>query len=188
MRLRDPGPSRALLAAWLLAAFWLSAVTDARVLGAASVLAIAVFHGGAGARLVRVAVWVLPLTLGATLATAAFERILGLPPAGWEPLLALNLRAALLAFLALSVLARASLLRALEPWPWASRVLVVVLAQIHALRLVATESRLGLRSRLPRRPGAREVVRGAGGITGALLVLSSRNARDAADALRSRGF
>jgi hypothetical protein len=32
------------------------------------------------------------------------------------------------------------------------------------------------------------VVRGAGTITGTLLVLSGRNARDVADALRARGF
>ena len=59
------------------------------------------------------------------------------PGAGWEPLVALNLRAVLLAFLALAVLARVDVLRALAPWPWATRLLVVVLAQIHALRLLA---------------------------------------------------
>jgi cobalt/nickel transport system permease protein len=67
-------------------------------------------------------------------------------------------------------------------------VLVVALAQIHALRLLATDSLLGLRSRMVRRPRPREVVRGAGTITGTLLVLSGRNARDVADALRARGF
>jgi cobalt/nickel transport system permease protein len=65
---------------------------------------------------------------------------------------------------------------------------VVALAQIHALRLLAVDARLGLRSRLLRRPRTGEVVRGAGAITGTLVVLSARNARDVADALRARGF
>jgi cobalt/nickel transport system permease protein len=33
-----------------------------------------------------------------------------------------------------------------------------------------------------------DILRGAGGITGALFTLSSRNARDISDAMRSRGF
>ncbi len=131
---------------------------------------------------------VLPLSLGACAAGLAFDRLAGRPAAGFGPLLALNLRGVLLAFLALAVLARADVLRALAPWPWATRLLVVTLAQVHALRLLVRESRLGLRSRLPRRPRTREVVRGAGAITGTLLVLSGRNARDVADALRARGF
>jgi cobalt/nickel transport system permease protein len=64
----------------------------------------------------------------------------------------------------------------------------LALAQIHALRLLATESALGLRSRMPRKPGAVDLVRGAGGITGALFGLATRNARDISDAMRSRGF
>jgi cobalt/nickel transport system permease protein len=185
---RDPARGRALLACWLVAAFALSAVTDARVLAAAAALALALFARGARAHLARVARLVLPLTAGASLASWGFDRLAGRPGAGLEPLLALNLRAALLAFLTFAVLARVDVLRAAERWPWASRALVVALAQIHALRLLATDSLLGLRSRLPRRPRAREVVRGAGTITATLLVLSGRNARDVADALRSRGF
>lgn len=184
----DPRRGRALLAAWLAAAFALSAVTDVRVLAAAALLALALFRRGALRHLGRVLRLVVPLTAGASLATVAFERLAGRPATPWEAHLALNLRAALLAFLALAVLARVDVLRAVERWPWATRVLVVVLAQVHALRLLATDSLLGLRSRLPRRPRAREVVRGAGTITGTLLVLSGRNARDVADALRARGF
>ena len=86
------------------------------------------------------------------------------------------------------VLARVDLFRALEHWPTLTRLLVVTLAQIHALRLLATESRLGLRSRMPRKPGTVDVLRGAGGVTGALFSLSMRNARDISDAMRSRGF
>lgn len=185
---RDPARGRALLAGWIAAAFALSAVTDWRVLAAAAALALALFARGAGVHLARVARLVVPLTAGASLATWGFERLAGRPGPGPGPLLALNLRAALLAFLGFAVLARVDVLRAVERWPWASRVLVVVLAQIHALRLLATDSLLGLRSRLPRRPRAAEVVRGAGTITATLLVLSGRNARDVADALRSRGF
>jgi cobalt/nickel transport system permease protein len=185
---RDPRRDRALLAGALAAAFALSAVTDWRALAAAAAVTLALLARGARAHLRRVARLVLPLSLGASLATVAFDRLAGRAGSGWEPLLALNLRAALIAFLVFAVLARVDLLRALAPWPWAMRLLVLALAQIHALRLLATDSLLGLRSRLPRRPGAREVVRGAGTLTGTLLVLSGRNARDIADALRSRGF
>lgn len=185
---RDPFRARALLAAWLAASFALSAATDWRVLAAASAAALALLARGAGRHLWRVARAVLPLSLGASLLAWGLERLAGRPGPSWEALLALNLRAALLAFLALAVLARVDVLAAAERWPWATRVLVVVLAQIHALRLLATDSLLGLRSRLPRRPGAREVVRSAGPITGTLLVLSGRNARDVADALKARGF
>ncbi len=187
MPLRDPRLSRAALAAWIAASFALSAATDPLVLSAALAAAVALFRAGALRRLRTVAIAVLPLSVGASLASWAVERWAGrAPDAG--ALLALNLRAALLAFLALSVLGRVSLLRALGPWPLASRVLVVTLAQIHALRLLATDSLLGLRSRLPRRPRTGEVVRGAGAITAGLLAISGRNARDVGDALRARGF
>jgi cobalt/nickel transport system permease protein len=184
----DPRQGRALLSAWLAAAFALSAVTDWRVLAAAAAVALLLLARGAGRHLARVARIVLPLSLGASAAGWAFDRLAGRPGPGWDALLALNLRAALLAFLSLAVLARVDVLRAAAPWPWATRLLVVSLAQIHALRLLAVDSRLGLRSRLVRRPRTREVVRGAGAITGTLVVLSSRNARDVADALRARGF
>jgi cobalt/nickel transport system permease protein len=185
---RDPRRARAALAAWLLATFALSAVTDWRVLAAASALALALLARGAGAHVRRVGRVVLPLSLGASLAAWAIDRLAGRAGPGWDAFAALNLRAALLAFLALAVLARVDVLAAADRWPWATRVLVVVLAQIHALRLLATDSLLGLRSRLPHRPRAREVVRGAGPITATLLVLSGRNARDVADALKARGF
>jgi len=77
---------------------------------------------------------------------------------------------------------------ALAPWPTLSRLLVVTLAQIHSLRLLARESWLGLRSRLPRKPSAIDGLRNAGGVTATMLTLSARNARDVSDALRSRGF
>ena len=185
---RDPRRARAVLAAWLAASFALSAVTDWRVLAVASAAALALLARGAAAHLRRVARLVLPLSLGASLLALGLDQLAARPGPGWDALLALNLRAALLAFLALAVLARVDVLAAAERWPWATRVLVVVLAQIHALRLLATDSLLGLRSRLPRRPRAREVVRSAGPITGTLLVLSGRNARDVADALKARGF
>lgn len=184
----DPRRDRLALAAWLAASFALSAVTDWRVLAGAAAASVALLPRGAGRHLARVARLVLPLSIGASAAGALFDRLAGRPGAGLEALVALNLRAALLAFLALAVLARVRVLAALAPWPWAARLAVVALAQIHALRLLAVESRLGLRSRLVRRPRTAEVVRGAGAITGTLVVLSSRNARDVADALRARGF
>lgn len=187
MRARDPGPSCALLAGWLAASFALSAVTDWRVLAAALAAALALFRAGAGAHLRRVARLVLPLSALASGAGLAFDRLAGRSGPGLDAVAALNLRAVLLAFLALAVLSRVDVLRALARWPSATRLLAVALGEIHALRLLASESRLGLRSRLPRRPRTGEVIRGAGAITGTLLVLSARNARDVADALRARG-
>jgi cobalt/nickel transport system permease protein len=184
----DPRRDRALLASWLIAAFAISAVTDLRALGLASVAAALVFRAGslrAGGRVLRS---VVPVTAGLALASWAWLWALGGAPPDPAPYAALALRAILIAFVGFSVLARVDLLRALAPWPTATRLLVVTLAQVHALRMLVVESRLGLRSRLLRKPGALDVVRGAGGITGALFTLQARNARDIADALRARGF
>jgi cobalt/nickel transport system permease protein len=101
---------------------------------------------------------------------------------------ALALRTTLIAFTSFAVLARVDLLAALQPWPGLMRLLVIILGQVHALRLLVTESLLGLRSRLPRKPRALDAVRGAGGITATLLTLATKNARDISDAMRSRGF
>jgi cobalt/nickel transport system permease protein len=179
---------RALLAGWLVAAFAVSSVTGVAALAALWLAALALLRRGAARALRRVAIAVLPLSAGLSLASIAWARALGgaWPPPG--PFVAVTLRAALVAFLSFSVLARVNLPRALAPYPTPSRLLAVTLSQIHALRLVAAESLLGLRSRLVRKPRARDVVRGAGTITATLLTLSMRNARDVADAMRSRGF
>jgi cobalt/nickel transport system permease protein len=131
---------------------------------------------------------VVPLTVGLSLASWAWLRLVAPRPPELGPFLALGIRTVLVAFLTFAVLERVDLFRALAPWPTATRLLSVTLAQIHALRLLATESLLGLRSRLPRRPRTLDVIRGAGGITGAVFTLSARNARDTSDAMRSRGF
>jgi cobalt/nickel transport system permease protein len=184
----EPRRSQALLAGGGAAAFALSAVTDPRLLAAAAAVAVAVFPRGFARTARRVAVSVLPVTLGLALASIAFARAVEgrwPDPAPW---IALVLRASVITYVTLSVVRRADLFRALGPLPTATRLLVLTLAQAHALRLLATESLLGLRSRMPRRPGALDVLRGAGGVTAALLTLTLRNARDVADAMRSRGF
>jgi cobalt/nickel transport system permease protein len=185
---RDPRRDRALLAAWLVAVFAASAVSAPAILVASFAAALVVLRHGALRALGRVTRSVLPITAGLALVSTVWLRALG---GAWPPLapfVALALRATLIAFLTFSVLARVNLPRALAPYPTPSRLLAVTLAQIHALRLLATESVLGLRSRLVRKPGALDVVRGAGGITGTLFTLSMRNARDVSDAMRSRGF
>jgi cobalt/nickel transport system permease protein len=187
VRARDPGASRALLAAWLAASFALSAVADWRVLAAALAAALLLFRGGAAAHMKKVLRLALPLSALASAAGLAFDLLAGPGAPRLAAAAALNLRTVLLAFLALAVLSRADVLGALARWPTATRLLAVALGEIHALRLLASESRLGLRSRLPRRPRTAEVIRGAGTITGTLLVLSGRNARDVSDALRARG-
>jgi cobalt/nickel transport system permease protein len=183
----EPRRSRAILAAWAVAIFALSAAGDLLLLGAASVAAILLFRRGALRVLRRVFLSVAPAALGLSLASFAWLSWTGAhPPAA--PFAALFLRAVLIAFVTLSVLDRVDLLGAAAPFPTLSRLLVLCLAQIHALRLLATESAQGLRSRLPRRPGTRDVVRGSGAVTVALLSLSVRNAREVGEAMRARGF
>ncbi len=183
----EPGRSRALLALWLATAFAVSAVTDPAALGVAWGAALLLLRRGAGRHLWRALLLAAPLSAAAALAAWLWARLLGFPPPEGGALLGMALRPPLLAFLGLSVLARLDLFRALEPWPGATRLLAVALGQIHALRLLAEESGLGLRSRLPGRPRVGQVLRGAGTITGTLLTLAVRNARDVTDALRSRG-
>jgi cobalt/nickel transport system permease protein len=180
--------SQALLAGWLVAAFAISAITDVRLLAAASLGAMLVFRHGLIGTLRRVLFSVVPVTAALSVASWAWLRFLSGQAPEPAPFLALGLRACLIAFSTFAVLARVNLFHAVAPWPTLTRLLVVTLAQIHALRLLATESRLGLRSRLLRKPGVLDVVRGAGGITGALFTLSARNAQDVSDAMRSRGF
>jgi cobalt/nickel transport system permease protein len=187
LTLREPRRSQLLLLGGVVAAFVLSAATDPRVLGAAWAASLVAFHRGALRSLRRVAVVVLPPVLALTLGSWAWIWLLG-TAAPARPFAALALRTLLIAFVTFSVLARADLLRALAPFPVLSRLLVLCLAQIHALRRVLTESREGLRSRMARRPGTGETIRNAGGVTATLLTLSTRNARDTADAMRSRGF
>ncbi|HSN14507.1 MAG TPA: hypothetical protein VLT61_07725 [Anaeromyxobacteraceae bacterium] len=186
MRSRDPRVDRLLLGGWLVAAFAASSVTDWRLLAGALLAALLVSVRGPWP-VRRTLVTVLPLSAGLSLASWGWLRLLGArPPIG--PFAALVLRTVLIAFVGFAVLARVDLLRALAPWPLASRLLVVTLAQIHALRRLRTESLLGLRSRLARRPGPIDVARSAGVVTATLFGVASRNAQDVADAIRSRGF
>lgn len=187
-RRADPRRDRWLLGAWLAAAFAASAVRAPAVLAGAWLVAMALLWRGLPRALGRTLRSVVPVTVGLAVASALWLRLL---QGGWPPLApfaALALRAGLIGFLGFSVLARVDLLRALQPWPVPARLLTVTLAQIHALRLLATASRDGLRSRLPRRPGALDVVRNAGGLTATLVALAARNARDISDAMRARGF
>lgn len=184
----DPRSSRALLALWAVAVFAISALSDPMALGAVAAAAALVFHSSLARTARRVVRSVVPVTAALSLASWAWLRLVTGRAPDPAPFLALGLRTFVIAFVTFAVLARVDLLRALAPWPTLTRLLVVTLAQIHALRLLATESLLGLRSRMPRKPGTIDVLHGAGGITGALFTLSARNARDISDAMRSRGF
>jgi cobalt/nickel transport system permease protein len=187
-RWTDPRASRALLAAWLAGVFAISAVTDVRALASGGILAALLFRRGLGRNLRRTARSVVPISVGSSAVSWAFlYAARGAPPAV-EPFAALVLRTGIIAFLTFAILDRANLFRAFEPWPTVTRLFVITLAQIHALRLLATDSLQGLRSRLARKPGARDVVCGAGGITAAMFTLSTRNAREISEAMRSRGF
>jgi cobalt/nickel transport system permease protein len=130
----------------------------------------------------------VPLCLAILLLTWVHARLVLHVSPDLHAYAALALRTALIAFSTFAVLGAVDLMGALAPWPTLSRLLVVTLAQVHSLRLLARESWLGLRSRLPRKPSAIDGLRNAGGVTATMLTLSARNARDVSDALRSRGF
>lgn len=182
----DPRRSRVLLAAGGAALFALSALTRPEWIVAAWGVCLLVYRRGAGAALRRVLRTVVPLA-GVTVTVSWLWLYLVSPTApAWEPFAALGLRVTLLSFVAFSTLARVDLPGALAPWPDASRVLVIALSQIHALRLLVVESAAGLKSRLIRRPRFGDALRGAGGLTATLFTLGTRNARDTAEALRSR--
>lgn len=183
-----PSRSRVLLAAAVVAVFAVSALRDLRGLAVCSVVAVVLFRRGFASTLRRVLLSVVPVTLALSLVSCLWLRLVTGAWPDFTPFAALALRAGLIAFVTFAVLDRVDLLRAVAPFPALSRLLVITLAQIHALRLVATDSLEGLKSRLPRKPGALDVVRGAGGITAALFTLSLRNARETSDAMRSRGF
>lgn len=180
--------ARGVLSVWLIGCFAFSAVSNLAVLGAA-LLAVAVLLPRQALRAARRTLLVaVPLVFGVLLLTWLHARfVLGQVP-DLHAYAALLLRAALLGFATFSVLAAVDLWSALAGWPTLTRLLVVSLAQIHALRLLARESWLGLQSRLPRKPRARDGLANAGGITATMLTLANRNARDIADAMRSRGF
>jgi cobalt/nickel transport system permease protein len=184
----DPRADRRLLAAWLVAIFTLSSVHDLRWLGGAGLVSLLLFRRGLARTLGRVMRSVVPVTVGLSGASLVWVRLV---TGDWPPLApfaSLALRAAVIGFLTFAVLDRVALLGALAPFPILTRLMVVTLAQIHALRLLSTESLQGLRSRTVHRPGPIDLLRGAGGITAMLFTLATRNARDISDAMRSRGF
>lgn len=180
--------SRIVLLAWFAACFAFSAIGNPGLLAGLFVGVAILFPRQAPRAARRALVTAAPLSVAILLLTWAHARfILGVEP-DLHAYVALALRATLIAFSTFAVLARVDLLGAVAPWPMLTRLLVVTLAQIHALRLLVLESWLGLKSRLPRKPTAMDGLRNAGGITATLLTLSARNARDISDAMRSRGF
>jgi cobalt/nickel transport system permease protein len=177
---------RWLLLAWLVAVFAISAVQSPWILCAMWGVAVALFGRGLARQLRRAALAVLPV-VGGLCAMSYLWRVLGGQGTfGLAGFATLALRAMLIAFVSFSTLARLDLLRALDGWPTLTRLLVITLAQIHGLRLLVTQSWLGLKSRLPRKARTRDVLTGAGGLTATLIMLSTRNSRDITDALRSR--
>ncbi len=187
-RWTDPRASRALVVGWVAAVFVISAMTDVRALAAVASGVLLVFRSGLVRNLRRAARSVVPISVGLSAVSWAVLYVVERARPDVEPFVALALRTTLIAFLTFAVLDRANLFHAFEPWPTLTRLLVVTLAQIHALRLLATDSLQGLRSRLVRKPGPRDVLRSAGGVTAAMFTLSTRNAREISDAMRSRGF
>jgi hypothetical protein len=172
------------LALALAALFGVSSLTDLRALGAAAAAALVATRGAGLGRALRTAA---PLAAVAAVAAAALRWATeGRAPAP-APSVALVARATTMAWITFAAVARVRWFDALAPWPTATRLLALVLAQIHALRRLAGEGRAALESRLPRRPNALDVARNLGGLTTAALALAARHARESVEAVRSRG-
>lgn len=187
MRL-GPRGARMLLLLWLVACFTFSAITDLTVLAILLGAMILAFLRQAPRAAKRTLCSAVPLTLVIIVASWAYTRLFTHATPPWRAYAGLALRTTLIAFTTFAVLQCVNLLRALAPWPTLMRLLVITLAQIHSLRLLATESLLGLRSRLPRKPTPLHALRRAGGVTSMMLTLSQRNAHEISDAMRARGF
>ena len=180
--------SRLVLLTWLVACFVFSALADLALL-AGLILAVAAILPRQALRAARRAMLTaVPLSLATLALTWLHAHFILHGRPDLHAYAALALRTALIAFSTFAVLGAVDLVGALAPWPTLSRLLIVTLSQIHSLRLLARESWLGLQSRLPRKPAALDGLRNAGGVTATMLTLANRNARDIADALRSRGF
>jgi cobalt/nickel transport system permease protein len=184
----DARGSRLVLLLWLVACFAFSAVTNLAWLGGALAAVVVLLPRQAPRAARRTLLTAVPLSLAILVLTWGHARFILHAAPDLHAYAALALRATLIAFATFAVLGVVDLLSALAPWPTLSRLLVVTLAQIHALRLLARESWLGLQSRLPRKPSALDGLANSGGVTATMLTLSARNARDISDALRSRGF
>lgn len=180
--------SRFVLLAWFAACFAFSAIGNLTLLAGLFACVAILFPRQALKAARRALVTAAPISIAILLLTWTHVRFILHVQPNLHAYVALALRATLIAFSTFAVLGRVDLFGACSPWPTLSRLLVVTLAQIHALRLLVLESWLGLKSRLPRKPTALDGLRNAGGVTATLLALSERNARDISDALRSRGF
>jgi cobalt/nickel transport system permease protein len=174
--------------AWLGVSFASSGITHLPTLLLLWLIAMILFYRQARMAARKTVVSAVPITLCLILASAFWVRFLQNRPPPWHAYAALALRSTLITFLGFAVLARVNLLEALRPFPTVTRLLVITLAQIQALRRLVVESRLGLASRLPRKANVADMVQSGGAITAAVFHLSIRNAEDIADALRSRGF
>ena len=188
MKRLSPRASRWLLLGWFVTSFAVSGITYRPALVGCWLLSLVIFHTGSRSALRRTLLSAAPVTAFFVLASLAFDLLLLRRPPPYPAYAGIFLRATLATYLAFSVITRADLLGALSPWATPTRLLVITLAQIHALRIVVKESRLGLRSRLPRKPSTLDMIRSGGAISTSLFSLSARNARDIGDAMRSRGF
>ena len=188
MALPEPRRSQAILGAWFASSFAISAVADLRVLAGLGLVAVALLWRTAHRALRKVLRSAVPLTVLLSAASWAWLWLVSGQPPDLAPFAALLARTSLIAFVTFSVLERVRLLQALAPWPMLTRLLCVTLAQIHALRLLLSDSALALRSRLPRKPSTRTVLASSGVLTGTMLSISTRNAREISEAMRSRGF
>lgn len=188
MEWKEPHRSRLILLLLFVVIFSLSAITSWRLLAICWAFALLIFFRGCCRNLWLVSRLVLPLTIffaGTSWLYLRFSRPALVEIAPWASLI---LRPTLIAFIIFSGLKRIDLFRALSAPPLMTRLFVLTLAQIHALRRLVSDARLGLSSRLLQRPSAKIVLSNASGVTASLFTIAGKNAAEASEALRSRGW
>lgn len=169
-------------------AFGLTAVTDLRLLVVLFVLSALIFQRGLWGVLRTVFLLVGPVALGLALTTALWQAFLEGRTPSWGVLSGVALRALLIAFFCMSLAKRIDWFRALAFSESLSRLLSVTFAQIHVFRRLRAENLQCLESRLIEKPRPRHFLGSAVTFISTLFILSLRNSRDVADAMRSRGF
>jgi cobalt/nickel transport system permease protein len=177
---------RLALAAYFIAVFAASSLTDWRELAGLLALLFIVFFRDALPVSKRVALLVGPFLLVTTIATIAYWRWADGAFERWGLVATFNLRAALLASLTFVFVRRVNLFAALSFSRTLTTVLTIAMAQIQLHRRLVQEFAQVLRSRTITRPGAGGTLRAAAVISGSLLGQSLSQGKETADALRSR--
>ncbi len=161
-------------------------VHDPVVLAAALAAVLLLAGRQAGGLLRKSLRTILLFNLAVSLGYAAFALLAGQVP--WETLLRLNLRVLLLTLMTFLLMARVNLFRALGFSRSLTYLLGLAYSQSLVFRRTHEDFRLALASRCMVRPGLRDRYRASAAAAAWFLDKGLGTAREAAQALRSRGF